>query len=77
MTIRLHRNDLPDAARFAGAVAIDTETQGLNPLRDRLCLVQLYEADVGHAAVQRTEMVFLSTPSVPLCGPYAAASEIE
>jgi ribonuclease D len=42
MTIRLHRGDLPDLARYAsGAVAIDTETMGLNLGRDRLCLVQL------------------------------------
>ena len=36
MTIRLHRGDLPDLSRFKGAVAIDTETMGLNPHRDRL-----------------------------------------
>ena len=41
MTIRLHRGDLPDLTRYTGAVAIDTETMGLNPLRDRLCLVQI------------------------------------
>ena len=44
MTIRLHRGDLPDLARFKGAVAIDTETMGLNPHRDRLCVVQLSPA---------------------------------
>jgi ribonuclease D len=52
MTIRLHKGDLPDAARFAGAVAIDTETQGLNPLRDRLCLVQLSAGDGSADIVQ-------------------------
>src|SRR4249919_61563 len=46
MTIRLHRGDLPDLARYAsGAVAIDTETMGLNLGRDRLCLVQLSPGD--------------------------------
>ncbi|MGI9378033.1 MAG: ribonuclease D [Methyloligellaceae bacterium] len=45
MTITLHRDDLPDDITFAGSVAIDTETQGLNPLRDRLCLVQLSSGD--------------------------------
>lgn len=45
MTIRLHRGDLPDTARFGDAVAIDTETLGLNPHRDRLCLVQLSGGD--------------------------------
>ena len=42
MTIRLHRGDLPDLAHYeTGAVAIDTETMGLDPRRDRLCVVQL------------------------------------
>ena len=40
MTIRLHRGDLPDLSRYTGAVAIDTETMGLEPVRDRLCVVQ-------------------------------------
>ena len=41
MTIRLHRGDLPADARFGSVVAIDTETLGLNPLRDRLCVIYL------------------------------------
>jgi ribonuclease D len=41
MTIRLHRGDLPSEAALSNIVAIDTETLGLNPHRDRLCLVQL------------------------------------
>jgi ribonuclease D len=45
MTIRLHKGDLPDQIRYSGAVAIDTETLGLNPHRDRLCLVQLSAGD--------------------------------
>jgi ribonuclease D len=45
MTIRLHRGDLPDLKRYAGAVAIDTETMGLDPRRDRLCVVQLSPGD--------------------------------
>ena len=39
--IKLHQYDLPAGVRFAGSVAIDTETMGLHPHRDRLCLVQL------------------------------------
>jgi len=39
--IHLHRGDLPAGLTFSGAVAVDTETLGLKPLRDRLCLVQL------------------------------------
>ena len=46
MTIRFHRHDLPDLADYRGrAVAIDTETLGLNPHRDRLCVVQLSPGD--------------------------------
>jgi ribonuclease D len=45
MTIRLHKGDLPAEARYPAGVAIDTETLGLNPLRDRLCLVQLSGGD--------------------------------
>ncbi len=45
MTIRLHKGDLPDSFRPASVVAIDTETLGLNPHRDRLCLVQLSNGD--------------------------------
>lgn len=41
MTIRLHQGDLPSAVATSPIVAIDTETLGLNPHRDRLCLVQL------------------------------------
>ncbi len=45
MSIHLHRGDLPPDVKFPGAVAIDTETMGLNPHRDRLCLVQLSAGD--------------------------------
>jgi ribonuclease D len=47
-TIHLHRNDLPDGLSLGPVVAVDTETMGLNPHRDRLCLVQLSAGD-GHA----------------------------
>jgi ribonuclease D len=52
MTIRLHRGDLPDLARYRKAVAIDTETLGLNPHRDRLCVVQLSPGDGSADVVQ-------------------------
>ncbi|WP_406855997.1 ribonuclease D [Alsobacter sp. KACC 23698] len=52
MTIRLHKGDLPDGASFGSVVAIDTETLGLNPLRDRLCLVQLSSGDGDADLVQ-------------------------
>ena len=44
-TIELHEGDLPEGLGFGPAVAVDTETMGLNPLRDRLCLVQLSAGD--------------------------------
>jgi ribonuclease D len=52
MTIRVHRGDLPDLARYNGAVAIDTETMGLDPHRDRLCVVQLSPGDGSADVVQ-------------------------
>ncbi len=52
MTIRLHRGDLPDLSRYKSAVAIDTETMGLDPHRDRLCVVQLSPGDGSADVVQ-------------------------
>jgi ribonuclease D len=52
MTIRLHRGDLPDLSAYKGAVAIDTETMGLDPDRDRLCVVQLSPGDGSADVVQ-------------------------
>jgi ribonuclease D len=45
MTIELYRGDLPAGLKLGPVVAVDTETMGLNPLRDRLCLVQLSQGD--------------------------------
>jgi ribonuclease D len=52
MTIRLHRGDLPDLSAYKGAVAIDTEAMGLDPRRDRLCVVQLSPGDGSADVVQ-------------------------
>jgi ribonuclease D len=52
MTIRLHRGDLPDLSRFTNSVAVDTETMGLHPHRDRLCVVQLSNGDGSADVVQ-------------------------
>src|SRR5712691_4910233 len=52
MTTRLHRGNLPDLTRYRGAVAIDTETMGLDPHRDRLCVVQLSPGDGSADVVQ-------------------------
>jgi ribonuclease D len=48
----LHKNDLPDGLDLGRMVAIDTETLGLNPFRDRLCLAQLSAGDGVCHAVQ-------------------------
>jgi ribonuclease D len=52
MTVRMHRGDLPDLTRYKGSVAIDTETMGLHPHRDRLCVVQLSSGDGSADVVQ-------------------------
>jgi ribonuclease D len=52
MTITLHRGDLPADLSFGAVVAVDTETMGLNPHRDRLCLVQLSAGDGNAHLVQ-------------------------
>jgi ribonuclease D len=52
MTIRLHRGDLPDLSAYGAEVAIDTETLGLKPQRDRLCVVQLSPGDGSADVVQ-------------------------
>lgn len=52
MTIRLHRGDLPDGYEAGASIAIDTETLGLNPHRDRLCVVQLSRGDGTADVVQ-------------------------
>ena len=52
MTITLHQGDLPDGLSFGPSVAIDCETMGLDPHRDRLCLVQLSAGDGDAHLVQ-------------------------
>ena len=52
MTITLHKGDLPKGLSFGSSVAIDTETMGLNPARDRLCLIQLSAGDGNAHLVQ-------------------------
>ena len=52
MKIKLHKGDLPAAVEFGSLVAVDSETLGLNPIRDRLCLVQLSAGDGVCHAVQ-------------------------
>ena len=52
MAVTLHRNDLPAGLDFGQSVAIDTETQGLSLVRDKLCLVQLSSGDGNAHIVQ-------------------------
>ncbi len=55
MSIHLHHGDLPEGIVFGGSVAIDTETMGLDPGRDRLCLAQLSAGDGVCHLVQFTK----------------------
>lgn len=74
-SIRLHKGDISTeaAARYMGAIAIDTETLGLVPRRDRLCVVQLSPgdgtADVIQIAAGQTEapnlMALLANSALP------------
>jgi len=52
MTIRFHRGDLPADYRPGASIAIDTETLGLNPHRDRLCVVQISRGDGDADVIQ-------------------------
>ena len=52
MTIKLYKDDLPPGLDLGPVVAIDTETMGLNPHRDRLCLVQMSGGDGDAHLVQ-------------------------
>lgn len=52
MTVTLYQGDLPDGLDFGDCVAIDSETMGLDPQRDRLCLVQLSGGDGNAHLVQ-------------------------
>lgn len=63
MTIHLYRNDLPDGLDLGPVVAIDTETMGLDPRRDRLCLVQLSAGD-GHAHLVQIERGQTTAPNL-------------
>ena len=63
MNVDLHIGDLPDNISFGNCVAIDTETMGLNPHRDRLCLVQLSAGD-GTAHLVRFNLGNYNAPNL-------------
>lgn len=52
MTVHLHKHDIPGNIDFGKSVAVDTETQGLSLIRDKLCLVQLSAGDGDAHIVQ-------------------------
>ena len=66
--IHLHRHDLAGGLDLGPVVAVDTETMGLNPHRDRLCLVQLSAGDGQAHLVQLAP----SRPGVPVAAPNLA-----
>ena len=63
MANHLYKNDLPDGLDFGMSVAIDCETMGLIPGRDRLCLVQLSGGD-GNAHLVQIEKGQTSAPNL-------------
>ena len=63
MSITIYKNDLPDDLDLGSVVAIDTETMGLNPHRDRLCLIQLSSGD-GNAHLVQIEMGVANAPNL-------------
>lgn len=63
MTFTLHMNDLPDGLTWGASVAVDAEMMGLNPLRDRLCLMQFSAGD-GTAHLVKFDGKDYSAPNV-------------
>jgi len=63
MAIKLHHGDIPDGLSLGDSVAVDTETLGLNPHRDRLCLVQL-SAGNGDAHLVQFEPGAYAAPNL-------------
>lgn len=58
MRLTYHQNDLPETVVLKGDLAVDTETMGLNPLRDRLCVVQIADAEGSVHLVHFTQGTF-------------------
>ena len=63
MTIKLYKGDLPAGLDFGASVAIDTETLGLLPRRDKLCLVQLSSGD-GNAHLVQLDRATYDAPNL-------------
>ncbi|MEM7617856.1 MAG: ribonuclease H-like domain-containing protein [Pseudomonadota bacterium] len=63
MTIHYHKGDLPADVKFGNCIAVDTETRGLNPHRDPLCVVQLSDGD-GEAHIVHMERPDYNAPNL-------------
>ena len=63
LTIRFHKGDLPNLDNYSDSIAVDSETLGLNPLRDRLCVVQLSPGD-GTADIVQISKGQTSAPNL-------------
>jgi ribonuclease D len=63
VTNHLYKNDLPDGLSLGSVVAIDCETMGLNPHRDRLCVVQMSGGD-GHTHIVQIEKGQTEAPNL-------------
>ena len=63
MTNYIYKNDLPDKLDLGPIIAVDTETMGLNPLRDRLCVIQFSSGD-GHAHIVQIELGTAHSPNI-------------
>ncbi|MEQ8377451.1 MULTISPECIES: ribonuclease D [Hyphomicrobiales] len=63
MAVTLHKGDLPEGLSFGASVAVDTETMGLNPERDQLCVVQLSAGD-GNAHIVQLDRGTYSAPNL-------------
>ena len=64
MTVHLHEEDLPAGVLAPGPVAIDTETMGLHPARDRLCVVQISDGHGDEHLVRFTEGSDYAAPNL-------------
>ena len=63
MSVKLHKGDLPSGLDFGSSVAVDTETQGLSLVRDKLCLVQLSAGD-GDAHIVQVDRQTYDCPNL-------------
>ena len=63
MKTHLYKNDLPEDVKFSGTIAVDTEAMGLDPARDRLCLIQIYSG-TGDCHMVQFDNIKNSSPNL-------------